>query len=213
MARPLVILGTHVFAEEVADIVALGSDHELVAFAENWDRTRCERPLLGRPVLWIDDLAELAETHEAVCALGTTRRREFIEPVIAMGMRFAVIRHPGAWVAPSAEVGRGSILGAGAVVAARARIGRHAILNRGVLVGHHTVIGDYVTISPGANVAGRVTIGEGAYVAMGATILDDLVVGQHSLVGAGALVTRDVPEHVQVQGLPARVVREGVEGR
>jgi acetyltransferase EpsM len=86
-------------------------------------------------------------------------------------------------------------------------------VNRGVLIGHHTRIGDYVTLSPGANVAGCVEVGDGAYVGMGATVLDRISIGSHSIVGAGAVVTRDVPEKVQVQGVPARVVKEGVEGR
>jgi maltose O-acetyltransferase len=48
---------------------------------------------------------------------------------------------------------------------------------------------------------------------MGATLLDRISIGSHSVVAAGAVVTRDVPEKVQVQGVPARVVKEGVEGR
>jgi acetyltransferase EpsM len=213
MPRPLVILGTHVFAEEVADIVAESPEYELAAFCENWDRDRTAQPLLGRPVVWIDDLGSLADGHEAVCAIGTNRRHEFVEQAAAAGMRFATLRHPSAVIAPSATLGQGAIVGAGVVVGAQTAIGLHAILNRGVLVGHHTRVGDYVTISPGANVAGAVEVGDGAYIAMGAVVLDRIAVGAHAVVGAGSVVTRDVPERVQVQGVPARVVKKGVEGR
>lgn len=82
-----------------------------------------------------------------------------------------------------------------------------------MLVGHHATVHDYVTLSPGANVAGAVTIGEGAYIGMGAIILGRVTIGDHAVDGAGAVVTRDVPERVQVMGIPATVTRVNIDGR
>jgi sugar O-acyltransferase (sialic acid O-acetyltransferase NeuD family) len=164
-------------------------------------------------VIWVDDLGPLAATHLAVCAIGTTQRVRFVEQVEAMGFRFATVRHPTARISRTSTLGPGSIVSAGVVVAAHTAIGRHVIVNRGGLIGHHTRIGDYVTLSPGANVAGRVTIGAGTYVGIGAIVLDYLTVGAGSVVGAGAVVTKDVPDHVQVMGVPARITKERVEGR
>jgi acetyltransferase EpsM len=213
VTEPLLILGTGAFAEEVADLVAACDGYELRGFVENWDRARCDAPLLGLPVHWIEDAAGLAATHEATCAIGTTARRGFVDQAAALGFRFASLRHPAAVVAPSAETLPGSIVGASVVIGAHTRIGAHAILNRGVMVGHHTSVGECVTISPGANVAGRVTVRDRAYIGMGAIVLEDLEVGAGSLVAAGSVVTRDVPERTQVLGTPARVVREGIEPR
>jgi acetyltransferase EpsM len=212
VAIGLVILGSHVFAEEVADIAAQAGV-EVAGFVENWDRTRCDEPLLGRPVTWIDDAGGLATAHGAVCAIGTTARQGFVDQAAALGFRFPRLIHPSAVVSPAAELGDGCIACPRVVVATQSRIGRHVILNRGVLVGHHTTIGDFVTVSPGANIAGKVAIGDGAYIGMGAVVLDGKTIGEGALVGAGAVVTRDVPPHVQVQGIPARVVKEGVDGR
>ena len=209
----LVILGTRVFAEEVADLVADCAEYELVAFGENWERSRCGSLLLGLPILWVDELAALAPTHVALCAIGTTRRAAFIRQVEAMGFRFATVRHPTARVSRTSTVGAGSILSVGVIVAAHTTIGGHVIVNRGSLIGHHTTVGHGVTISPGANIAGRITIGDGAYVGMGAIILDSLTIGRGSVIGAGSLVTRDVPDNVQVMGVPARITKEGVTGR
>jgi acetyltransferase-like isoleucine patch superfamily enzyme len=81
------------------------------------------------------------------------------------------------------------------------------------MIGHHTSIGDCCSIMPGANVAGACTIGPSTYIGMGALVLDHRAVGTHSVVGAGSVVTRDVADHVQVIGAPAKVVKENIEGR
>jgi acetyltransferase EpsM len=89
----------------------------------------------------------------------------------------------------------------------------HVIVNRGALIGHHTTIGGLCSIQPGANIAGACSIGAETYIGMGAIILDHRTVGSHVVIGAGAVVTRDVPDHTQVMGIPARVVKENIEGR
>ena len=45
-----------------------------------------------------------------------------------------------------------------------------------------------------------------ASIGSNATILGGLTVGEGALIGAGAVVTRDVPAHAVVAGVPARVV-------
>jgi acetyltransferase EpsM len=212
MESRLVILGTYAFAEEVADLVRQAGALSLAGFVENRDRGRCTG-LLGLPVTWIDDAGALARDHQAVCAIGTTKRETFVDQAVELGFRFGHVRHPTAVVASTASVGAGCILGAATVVGASSRIGDHVILNRGVLVGHHTAIGDFVTVGPGANVAGRVEIGDRAYIGMAAVVLDDRRVGEGAIVAAGSVVTHDVPPHAQVIGVPARVVKEGVEPR
>ena len=70
-----------------------------------------------------------------------------------------------------------------------------------------------MTIAPGANIAGKCVVEDGCYISMGAVIIDRVRIGANSVVGAGAVVTKDVPANVQVVGIPARVVKEGVHGR
>lgn len=208
----LLILGTSRFATEIADVAADCPGVEVAGFVENLDRSRCSSPLAGRPVHWIDDVAELPFAVSVVCGLGTTRRAEYTAEALALGLRFATIVHPTAHVSSSSSVGPGSVVGAGVVVGSSTRIGRHVILNRGALVGHHTEIADHVSVQAGANVAGSCRIGERAWVGMGAVVLDHVEVGELAVVAAGAVVTRDVAPRTQVVGVPARVVKEGVEG-
>jgi acetyltransferase-like isoleucine patch superfamily enzyme len=56
-------------------------------------------------------------------------------------------------------------------------------------------------------------IGDRTYIGMGAVILNSLTIGSRVVVGAGAVVTKDVPDGVQVLGVPARITKEGIDGR
>jgi maltose O-acetyltransferase len=55
--------------------------------------------------------------------------------------------------------------------------------------------------------AAPVVLERGCFVGAQATILSGLTVGQESFVAAGSVVTRDVPAHTLVAGVPARPVR------
>lgn len=216
MTRPkqkLLICGTRTLAEEVADLVSDIEGYEVSGFVENMNRERCDQPLLGLPVIWIDNLPAYARTHQAVVALGTTFRSRYTAQVAAAGVSFATIIHPTARVAKTAEVAEGAIISAGVIVAAQAKIGRQVLLNRGAMIGHHSVIGDHCSIMPGANSAGNTRIGEATYVGMSAIILDNLTIGSHCVIAAGALVTRDLPDRVQAMGFPAKVTKENIEGK
>jgi acetyltransferase-like isoleucine patch superfamily enzyme len=45
----------------------------------------------------------------------------------------------------------------------------------------------------------------GASIGSGAVILCGVTIGEAALIGSGAVVTRDVPAHAIVTGVPARV--------
>lgn len=210
--RPLVILGTHGLAAEVAD-VASQSGWTVTAFVENMDRDRCRESIEGLPVVWVDELRDLAATHLALGGLGTTRRSRFAIEAAGLGMSFATVVHPSAEVSSTVTIGEGTVIGVRTVVATRATIGAHVYVNRGAMIGHHTAIGDYTSVQPGAVVAGACTIGSGTWIGVGAIVIDHLSVGDDVVIGAGAVVTKDVPDAVQVVGVPARVVKEGISGR
>jgi len=57
-----------------------------------------------------------------------------------------------------------------------------------------------------------IVIEDDVWIGSGAIICDGVRVGQGAVVAAGAVVTKDVPSHVVVAGVPARVVRE-IDGR
>ena len=206
--QKLVILGASLFAEEIAEYISRIEAYELVGFVEGISHEKCYEKLLGLPVIWVDDLKCLEDSCKAVCAVGSIKRKHFIQQALGAGLKFTTLVHPAAVVSPTTLLAEGTIVGPGSVIATSTRIGSHVIINRGCLIGHHAEIGDYVTISPGVNIAGKTRIGDLSFIGMGAIILDGISVGANSIIGSGAVVTKDVPDHVQVMGIPARVTRE-----
>src|SRR3989344_7732261 len=53
-----------------------------------------------------------------------------------------------------------------------------------------------------------VVIKHGAYIGSNAIILPGVTIGRESGVGAGAVVTKDVPGHVVVAGVPAKIIKK-----
>lgn len=49
-------------------------------------------------------------------------------------------------------------------------------------------------------------IGQGTWIASGAIITGGVRIGDHAIVAAGAVVTKDVPNHAVVAGVPATII-------
>ncbi|MDO8480286.1 MAG: acyltransferase [Nanoarchaeota archaeon] len=111
----------------------------------------------------------------------------------------------------------------------RVSIGEHVTLNEwvnidgmgGVTIGDWTRVGhrvsllsadhgfakkDIVTAKQKMS-ASPIVIGENVLINAGAMILRGVKIGSGSVIGAGSLVIRDVPEHVVVMGVPAKIVK------
>lgn len=82
-----------------------------------------------------------------------------------------------------------------------------------VVIGHHVlIVTDSHDMSDpeqrgGERYARPIAIEDGVWIGARATILAGVTVGAGAVVAAGAVVTRDVPPHTLVGGVPARVLK------
>ncbi len=205
--QDILILGAGHFAEEVADLTNQIPDWHVVGLVEGIDRRRCNKLVDGLPVYWIDEIDSLANTVKCLCAVGSPRRESFIQQALEKGIQFTSLLHPRAIISPLTEIETGVIVFPGAVIGAHVHLGQYVIIGRGALLGHHLQIGNFATILPGANLASSSIIGARCTIGMGAIIVAGLKIGQKSFISAGSLVLEDVPEAVQVIGVPAKILR------
>jgi len=93
-------------------------------------------------------------------------------------------------------------------------LGAPVSIGSGVRIGHGVTL---LTINhrigsswlrAGDSYACPLNIGDGSWIASNVTVLPGVSIGAGAVVAAGAVVSRDVPAHTLVAGVPARVVRE-----
>lgn len=127
------------------------------------------------------------------------------------------------------QVGRGSlvwILGGGRITLNGATTNgenkiiakEHVFIGRDTQVAFGATICDHdfhKTYTDGkANVeTAPVHIGENVWIGMNATILKGVTIGEGAIIAAGAVVTKDVPPRCLAAGVPAKIVKEGVDFR
>lgn len=114
------------------------------------------------------------------------------------------------------------------------RVGSRCVIGRGShIVAHHRIeIGDDVYTGPYVYITDQnhvyedpdmpigvqwpvnsaVSIGTGSWLGTGAIILPGTSIGRNVVVAAGAVVRGKVPDRCVVAGVPARVIREYVDG-
>ena len=130
--------------------------------------------------------------------------------------------HPGAWLAPSAQlygkisIGEGSSVWHNAVLRAECEhisIGRNTNIQDFVMVhvgyDHPTKVGDFCSVTHHATIHGC-TIGDAVLVGIGAVVQDGAEIGAGSIVAGGAVVREGAvfPPSSIIAGVPAKLIAE-----
>lgn len=163
----------------------------------------------------IDELNAVKESTAVGLAIANpVIRRQIRQRIGSEYISFPTLIHP------SANTGdlkrnrfeEGVIITASNVLTTSIIIEPFTIVNLQCTIGHDVTIGSFSTIMPGSLISGSVRIGSEVLVGSGARLLPGITIGERVKIGAGAVLLEDVPPGVTVVGIPAKVVRKGVEG-
>ena len=108
------------------------------------------------------------------------------------------------------------------IIGDHTRIGLHNTIIGPVTIGHHVNLAQCITVTAlnhnfedkiqridAQGVSTKsIVIGDDIWIGANAVVLPGVSIGNHSVVAAGAVVTKDVPPHTLVAGVPAKIIKE-----
>ena len=150
-----------------------------------------------------------------------------ISPDVNLGKNvkiFSFVNLYGCEIGDHTKIGTFVEIQKNAVVGRNCKISSHTFICEGVHIEDNVFIGHNVTfindLYPRAtSVSGQLQtendwkvietyVKKGASIGSSATILAGVTIGEFAVVGAGAVVTKDVPPHTVVAGVPAKILRK-----
>ncbi|MBR1504030.1 MAG: acyltransferase [Prevotella sp.] len=108
------------------------------------------------------------------------------------------------------------------IIGDHTRVGLHNTIIGPVSIGNHVNLAQGITVTAlnhNFSDAGKridtqgvsttpVVIEDDVWIGANAVILPGVTIGQHSVVAAGAVVTKEVPPHSLVAGIPAKIIKQ-----
>lgn len=165
----LLILGAGGYGRSVAEAARAMGGFDRIAFLD--DRLKGE-DILGRCV----SAAEYREEFRyAYPAFGDNAlRSDWLKRLERMGYELPVVKHPRAYISPSARVAPGGVVLALAAVGTNTAISRGVIVNMGAIVDHDCTVAACAHLAPGAiikagnNIPARAKVESGRVIERGA---------------------------------------------
>ena len=102
------------------------------------------------------------------------------------------------------------------------RVGLHNTIIGPVIIGNHVNLAQGITVTALNHIfedsnkrideqgvsTNQVVIEDDIWIGANAVILPGVTIGHHSVVAAGSVVTKDVPPHSLVAGVPAKIIKQ-----
>ncbi len=204
----MVVAGASGHALECFDILA---KEPLPALLEFFDDLTKEILVLDKyPIISQQSQIEIhfAQDPRFILAVGNPKLRlMFYEMFTSYGGQMVNLFGSNNTVSEFADYSSADILN-NCFISSKAVIGKGTMINTGAQVHHEVIVGEFCEISPRAVLLGASQIGNQTRIGANATVLPKVKIGNHAIIGAGSVITKDVPDHVTVVGVPGRVIKE-----
>ena len=211
--KKAVIIGARAdgHAKVVLEILLAAGKVEVLGFIDD-DPSRKGQHIRNYPVL--GTLAELPvlikemQVEAGIVAIGhNSMRRKLSASIEKMGLELINAIHPSVLIDSDVIIGKGNYLGQGVIIVTGTIIGNCVNIHTGTTIDHDNRISDGANLGPGVHTAGRVQIAQDAFLGAGTIVIPDGSIGEGAITGAGAVITRPVPSHVTVVGVPAQIIK------
>lgn len=119
----------------------------------------------------------------------------------------------GATIGPGCVIGKYAEIGPGVIIGQGCKIQNNVSIFKGVILEDYVFCGPSVVFTNVFNPRAFIRrmdelrptlVKKGATLGANCTIICGETIGRYAMVGAGSVVTRDVPDHALVMGVPAR---------
>jgi len=121
--------------------------------------------------------------------------------------RLASFVHPMAYVAPSVQLGPGTIIMPQVAMSPGTKLGRGTIMMAGATMGHDNEVGEFCHIAAQACVGSYLKIGKGVHIGFNATIRENITIGDYATLGMGGVLINNIGENEIWAGNPAKFLR------
>jgi len=123
-------------------------------------------------------------------------------PILPRVFRFIIFLLYNSDIPSSVIIGKGTLFG---------HSGIGVVIHQDAVIGKDCVIGQGITIGGRSRNPQVPVIGNKVYIAAGARVLGPVKIGNNVIVAPNAVVIKDVVDNCIVGGIPARVLKEGID--
>ena len=116
---------------------------------------------------------------------------------------FTII-HPTSYVAKTALIKKGAVIGPKSVIAPFSIIEDNVLINSAAIVGHHSKIGKNSVLSPNSFTGGHAKVGKCAFLGASSCIMPNTKMGNYSKLSACSVLYKNINNYYLAHGNPAK---------
>lgn len=204
MRQSLILIGAGGHARSCIDVIEQESKFKIIGIVGLESELGLQ--VNGYEVIATDeDLSTLVgKAQFALIALGQISspdtRVSLYQRASKARFELASVVSPSAYVSPSTQIGKGTIVMHGSIINAGVKVGSNCIINSRALLEHDTQVSDNCHISTGAILNGGVLVEEGCFIGSGAIVKEGVLIGERSVVGMGSLLRSNLTANSRFLG-------------